>query len=221
MFWWNIGEWHQTPLSELRSSQTRKINNNKEHVVSHNSFMLATLITPSQPYWLARLTLHMAAGALESVTTTSGNLIWDSLELGVWRPVTAAPENRKFQELGKSPIYLQLITETIQNILPIFREVFVSGEYEDMKARENLLEGLWGLLLVPGWQPGGGGWRVWQQATEGAELPFVISGLLNILLKQRTKSRWQEVCRLKICALIINYIDLDELSIENFYAIHL
>lgn len=32
--------------------------------------------------------------------------------------------------------------ETIQNTLPIFREVFVSGEYEDMKARENLLEGL-------------------------------------------------------------------------------
>ena len=60
----------------------------------------------------------------------------------MWRPVTAAPENRKFQELGKSPIYLQLITETIQNTLPIFREVFVSGEYEDMKARENLLEGL-------------------------------------------------------------------------------
>ena len=35
----------------------------------------------------------MEAGALESVTTTSGNLIWASLELGVWRPVTAAPEN--------------------------------------------------------------------------------------------------------------------------------
>ena len=43
----------------------------------------------------------MAAGALESVTTTSGNLIWASLELGVWRPVTAAPENRNFQESGK------------------------------------------------------------------------------------------------------------------------
>ena len=42
MFWWNIGEWHQTPLSELRSSQTRKINNNKEIVVSHNSSVLAT-----------------------------------------------------------------------------------------------------------------------------------------------------------------------------------
>ena len=55
--------------------------------------MLSTLmITPSLAL-LARLTLHMEAGALESVTTTSGNLIWDSLELGVWRPVTAAPEN--------------------------------------------------------------------------------------------------------------------------------
>ena len=144
----------------------------------------------------ALLTLHMAVGALESVTTTSGHLIWDSLELGACRPVTAAPGSRNHSQLA-----LQISsshTQAIQNALPVFREMFVSGQHEDVEAGQHFLSGrrLRGLLLGSGRHPGGGGGWIGQKTPECTELPFIIPGLLHILLKQHAEARWQEVCSL-------------------------
>ena len=138
----------------------------------------------------------------------------------MWRPVTAAPENHFKSQLAvweSIEQYLQLITQAIQNTLPILREVFVRGEYKDMKAGENLLECLGCLLLGPGRQAGRGCGGVGQQAPERGELHLVILALLNILLKQSTEARWQEVCRLKICRLIIISYSIDKMSSTDIF----